>query len=99
MNVNLDTRLFYPPKNCTLHVLPEYLEAYQQAKGWKDFTNIVGDLTEESGIEEVSIDEFDRGLPMEVYNMNGVKVVNDLDDLSSGVYIVRQGNKTAKVIR
>ena len=34
------------PKDGTLHVLPKYLSAYQTADQWKDFTNIVADLTE-----------------------------------------------------
>ena len=32
------------PKDGTLHVLPKYLSAYQNAIQWKDFFNIHGDL-------------------------------------------------------
>ena len=32
------------PKDGTLHVLPKYLSAYQNAIQWKDFFNIRGDL-------------------------------------------------------
>ena len=34
------------PHDGTLHVLPKYLSAYQTADQWKEFTNIVADLTE-----------------------------------------------------
>ena len=33
-------------KDGTLHVLPQYLSAYQTANQWRDFTNIKGDLSE-----------------------------------------------------
>ena len=87
------------PKDGTLHVLPQYLSAYRTASQWKDFTNIKGDLTEIDGIEVVRVDELDHTLPMNVYNMNGVKMGDRLEDLPAGIYIVRQGNKSAKVVK
>ena len=86
------------PKDGTLHVLPQYLSAYQTASPWKDFTNIKGDLIEIDGIEVVRVDELDHTLPMNVYNMNGVKMGDRLEDLPAGIYIVHQGNKSAKVV-
>ena len=47
----------------------------------------------------VRIDELDHTLPMNVYNMNGVKMGDRLEDLPAGIYIVRQGNKSAKVVK
>ena len=49
--VGMGSNVFYSepyrvPINGTLHVLPKYLSAYQTADQWKDFTNIVADLTE-----------------------------------------------------
>ena len=87
------------PKDGTLHVLPQYLSAYQTASQWEDFTNIKGDLTEIGGIEVVNVDELDHTLPMNVYNMNGVKMGDRLEDLPAGIYIVRQGSKSAKVVK
>ena len=87
------------PKDGTLHVLPKYLSAYRTVSQWKDFTNIKGDLTEIGGIEVVRVDELDHTLPMNVYNMNGVKMGDRLEDLPAGIYIVRQGNKSAKVVK
>ena len=46
-NVVLGNSVFYAvPKDNTLHVLPEYLEAYQNADQWKEFQNILGDLSQ-----------------------------------------------------
>ena len=45
--VSLGSNVFYGvPTDGTLHVLPKYLEAYQTADQWKDFTNIQGDLVD-----------------------------------------------------
>lgn len=82
-----------------MHVLPKYLIAYQMTAQWKDFYNIKADLTETDGIEEVRIDDLDHTLPMNVYNMNGVEVGNSLEGLPAGIYIVRQGSKSAKVMK
>ena len=45
------------------------------------------------------IDELDDTLSMNVYNMNGVKMGDRLEDLPAGIYIVRQGSKSAKVVK
>ena len=50
-------------------------------------------------MEMVRIDELDYTLPMNVYNMNGVKMGDRLEDLPAGIYIVHQGNKSAKVVK
>ena len=98
--VSTGANAFYDvPKDGTLHVLPQYLSAYQTASQWKDFTHIKGDLTEIDGIEVVRVDELDHTLPMNVYNMNGVKMDDRLEDLPAGIYIVRQGSKSAKVVK
>ena len=98
--VSTGANAFYDvPKDGTLHVLPQYLSAYQTASQWKDFTNIKGDLTEIGGIEVVRVDELDHTLPVNVYNMNGVKMGDRLEDLPAGIYIVCQGCKSAKVVK
>ena len=55
--------------------------------------------SEISGIEVVRVDELDHTLPMNVYNMNGVKMDDSLEGLPAGIYIVRQGCKSAKVVK
>ena len=98
--VSMGSDVFYiVPKDGTLHVLPKYLSAYQTASQWKDFYNIKADLTETDGIEEVRVDELDHTLPMNVYNMNGVKMGDSLEGLPAGIYIVHQGGKSAKVMK
>ena len=98
--VSMGSDVFYiVPKDGTLHVLRKYLSAYQTASQWKDFYNIKADLTETDGIEEVRVDELDHTLPMNVYNMNGVKMGDRLEGLPAGIYIVHQGGKSAKVMK
>ena len=98
--VSMGSDVFYiVPEDGTLHVLPKYLSAYQTTSQWKDFYNIKADLTETDGIEEVRVDELDHTLPMNVYNMNGVKMGDSLEGLPAGIYIVHQGGKSAKVIK
>ncbi|MDD6833341.1 MAG: hypothetical protein PUE80_09360 [bacterium] len=55
--------------------------------------------SEIGGIEVVRIDELDHILPMNVYNINGVKMDDSLEGLPAGIYIVRQGSKIAKVVK
>ena len=42
--------------------------------------------------------EIDYTAPYEVYNLEGRYVGNDTNELSKGMYIVRQGNKTKKIL-
>ena len=46
-------------------------------------TSVIGEM------EMVRIDELDYTLPMNVYNMNGVKMGDSLEGLPAGIYIVR----------
>ena len=55
--------------------------------------------SEIGGIEVVRVDELDHILPMNVYNINGVKMDDSLEGLPAGIYIVRQGCKSAKVVK
>lgn len=49
------------PKDGTLHVLPQYLEAYSTAEQWCEFTNIKGDLTEGGIKGDINGDESTDG--------------------------------------
>ena len=51
-------------------------------------TSEIGDI-EVVRVEVVRIDELDHTLPMNVYNINGVKMGDSLEDLPAGIYIVR----------
>ena len=61
---------------------------------WKNFKKIVE--SDKSGIDGIEAD-FDENAPCVVYSISGVKVGDSLDGLASGIYIVRQGNKTTKI--
>ena len=53
-----------------------------------------------SGIEDVTINSpetFNSDKPYDIYTLNGVRVGNDIDSLSPGFYIVRQGNYMKKI--
>ena len=51
-------------------------------------TSEIGDI-EVVRVEVVRVDELDHTLPMNVYNMNGVKMGDSLEGLPDGIYIVR----------
>ena len=53
---------------------------------------------EGSGINEVSSDEFDMTAPYEVYSISGARL-NESGALPAGVYILKQGTKSKKIIR
>jgi hypothetical protein len=46
-----------------------------------------------SGVEDVEIEAV---APIEYYNLYGVKL--DANNLTPGIYITRQGNKTSKIL-
>lgn len=55
-------------------------------------------LTGEASVDIAVAD--DAELPVEVYNLQGVKVADNLDNaaLPSGIYILRQGSRSSKVV-
>ena len=74
-----------------LHVVKGADAAYQEADPWKDFI-ILADLEAQSGIKGIEADG--SNAPAEFFNLNGVRVANP----ENGLYIKRQGGKTAKVL-
>lgn len=80
-----------------VYVPKEALEAYKQAKGWKNFWDI-RDYDFKSGIEDVSADNISAEV-FKVYNFEGMLVKETTDktdayDLPSGIYIIN-GRKVA----
>ena len=49
-----------------------------------------------SGIEDIQFETATPMAPIEYFNLHGVKI--DADNLTPGLYITRQGNKTSKVL-
>lgn len=85
------------PAYMTLHVPKGIKEIYEKADGWKDFGTIIDDLPNESGIENILIDNTQ---PIEIYNLEGKCVFSGFGnyELKSGFYIIRQGSKCKKII-
>lgn len=86
-------------ENATLYVPMGTVPFYQATTPWNKFLNI-SDEPLLSGIEDVvadGVDAIDFAMPYEVYNLQGALVGQSTDGLAAGVYIVRQGEKSAKV--
>lgn len=79
---------------CTLHVPQESIDDYQGAEQWKEFFFI-----EASGVEDVIADNVDYSeCHVEIYNLSGNKVGSSKENLSPGIYIMRQGRKVEKIM-
>ena len=85
------------PEYMTLHIPKGTKNLYENSYGWKDFGTIIDDLPNDSGVDEVSIDE---SKPIEIFNLNGVLVFSGSGDykLPSGIYIIRQDWKSKKIV-
>ncbi len=81
--------------DATLYVPEAAVETFKQIEPWKFFTNIQG-YNFSSGVEDVTAGEV--GAPYEYFSLSGVKIGHSKDSLVPGIYIVRQGNTTKKII-
>lgn len=79
----------------TLYVPAESVEKCKRIDPWKNFQNVQA-FDFSSKIQEIS-ENIDVSLPYEVFTLGGNKVSGDLDSLSPGVYIIRQGNTVKKI--
>lgn len=100
-------------EKCTLNIVSGTEVKYQNAEGWKDFTNIIGKY---AGVESVANDGVNvmasdgiinvigvrEGQPVEVYNVSGQLLYSGNDTTISiavkGLYVVRVNNKSFKVL-
>ena len=80
---------------CRLCVPTEAVYLYKTADFWKDFYNVNGDVT---GIGKIPGDDINADMPVEVYNLTGVRVADSIDGLNPGVYVIRQGSRIEKII-
>ncbi|MDE5750074.1 MAG: leucine-rich repeat domain-containing protein [Duncaniella sp.] len=83
------------PRTATLYVPESAIAKCKETEPWKGFANIVA--YDFSGIDEV-VAVFDANLPVEVYDLNGVKVGDTTDGLHPGIYIRKQGPNAEKLI-
>ncbi len=95
--INCNGNVFYAAtyKNATLYIPQSAVEKCKEIDPWKNFTNIVAN--EFSGIEEIE-DNVDSTCSYEVYDLRGVKVGDNLEDIAPGLYIRKQGTTTKKII-
>lgn len=78
----------------TLHVRESALNEIKTTEPWSLFLNI--EATDFSGIGDVAVDDA-QAAPAEVFDLNGVRLGSEVDNLPAGVYIVRQGSQVRKV--
>ena len=111
-NSELD-KLLNQAISATLHVPAGCKEAYAAADVWKNFTNIIDDLTAvPTAIEVMSSDGFlpdalEEGSDIQLYSLDGKLVYSGKVDSSfplpalreqSPIYILKAGDKTFKFI-
>lgn len=53
---------------------------------------------ESAGVEELLDDSLDTNQPVEIFDFNGKRVLTDLHNLSSGLYIIKQGKIVKKIM-
>ncbi|MDE7411369.1 MAG: leucine-rich repeat domain-containing protein [Paramuribaculum sp.] len=86
----------------TLHVPSGSVNTYMSAVPWNYFLEIT-DKAITSSIDDInddsSTDKIDYTKPYEVYDLQGICVASSVDALEEGIYIVRQGNYTAKILK
>lgn len=91
------------PEYMTLHVPKGCKETYINTNGWKDFGTIIDDLVldEISNIIRLEVN-IDQTKPVSIYTSDGTCVFYgipqnfQISSMSSGFYIIKQGEKTKK---
>ena len=81
--------------NATLHLIEDAISRAKTIDPWKQFNSIKA--YNFSSLIDVVTDEF-LDPEIEVYDLNGIKVGDSVDHLTSGTYIVRQNATVKKII-
>lgn len=85
-------------KDATLYVPKGSKAKYESIKTWSYFYNITEKAASAiNGVMQDTADVIDYTQPVKVYNLQGVMVVDSMDSLPTGFYIVRQGKNVRKV--
>ena len=84
------------PEGAVVYVLPQCVETYKADPFWSQWT--IEEMDEEhlGAIDDVIADDIDPNKPVEYFNLQGQRVIGD--SINPGIYILRQGNKTAKIL-
>lgn len=78
--------------SATLTVPDESADSYKSAEGWKLF------MEDTTGVNKITVDE-NLDSPIEIFNIQGVRQDGGTtDNLSRGIYILRKGNQSSKII-
>lgn len=78
--------------NIMVYVPEVAIDAYRNADSWKTFWNLAP-INGENEIEN----DIDSNTPVQIYTINGIET-RDEDSLPPGIYIIRQGSKTKKIM-
>ena len=82
----------------TLYVPAVAVEKCKQIYPWRNFREIKDiDLV---GVDKIEADGESESTvyPVEVYNLNGLKVGDSIEGLTAGIYIVRKGATSSKIV-
>jgi hypothetical protein len=83
--------------SATLYVPEESIAAYQSSSYcWSQFENIKP-LSQYTDIQAVTLSG-ESTAPAVIYDLNGARVYNRREHLAPGIYVVRQGDKSHKVL-
>lgn len=80
-----------------LHVPVGCKGIYENSEEWSIFASIIDDLTDDSGIDEIQND-INYSLPYELFSIQGTFMGNSLNDIPQGIYILRQGESSKKIL-
>ena len=81
-------------ETATLYMSEAGKDVSKDIDPWKNFKNVK--VYDPASIEE-NIADFNEDAPCEVFNLNGVKIADSIDNLPAGIYVVRQGNTAKKI--
>ena len=89
-------------ENATLHIPHATLDTYSTTAPWNLFKNIIedGSLSAIDTVEadNATIGAIDYSAPFDVYSLQGTRVADSTIGLTPGIYIIRQGTATAKIV-
>lgn len=93
--ITADETVFNDYSTPVLYVPKSALDRFHNTMPWKLFHNI--EAYDFAGLDEVMADAITNN-SIEVFNLNGMKVSDNTNSLPQGIYIMRQGNITKKIL-
>jgi hypothetical protein len=82
--------------NCQLLVPDESIDSYKSQYVWSKFANIIAN-PEYDAIDSPEASYSTTSHPT-IYNLNGTAVSGDIQSLSPGIYIIKEGSKSRKIL-